>query len=133
MFPYGEVVTFEALDDGVEDAHGNPVGAYGAAVAVPGCAFDPGGTVESYGPGRDTVITSPRVFIPSGVSVFEETNFFVFGTDDEGTSQRVSVSPRDRVTVRGITYEVTGDPADWVNPFTGWAPGGVVSLERVSG
>jgi hypothetical protein len=129
MFPYGEAVTFEALADGAVDAHGNPVDSYGPPLVVQGCAFDPGGSVEQYTPGRDAVISSPRVFIPAGVSVFEETDLFVLG--DDGT--RIPVSPRDRVTVRGITYEVQGDPADWVNPFTGWAPGGVVNLERVAG
>jgi hypothetical protein len=113
LFPHGESVTFEALSVGAEDAHGNPVDSYGSPVIVAGCAFDPGGTVESFEPGRDVVITSPRVFIPS-----------------EST---VPVSSRDRVTVRGVLYEVDGDPAVWVNPFTGWNPGRAVPLERAAG
>ena len=117
-----------AFVEGATDAHGNPVESWGALVDVPGCAFDPGGTVESYTPGRDLVVSTPRVFIPGGVSVFEETDFFIFDGDT-----RVQVSPRDRVIVRGVTYEVRGDPANWVNPFTGWAPGGSVNLERVAG
>ena len=113
LFPFGESVSFEALTVGVEDDHGNPVELYGAPVVVDGCGFDPGGTVESFGPGRDVVVTSPRVFIPSEVSVV--------------------VAARDRVTVRGLVYQVQGDPAVPVNPFTGWAPGTVLNLERVAG
>jgi hypothetical protein len=111
-FPFGEAVTFEALSVSSVDAHGNPVESYGTPVTVSGCAFDPGGTVESFEPGRDVVTTSPRVFVPSGAG---------------------SVSSRDRVTVRGKLYAVQGDPAVFTNPFTGWTPATVVNLERVAG
>ena len=129
MFPFGETVTFEALSTSATDAHGNPVESFVDPVDVPGCGFDPGGTVETYTPGRDAVVSSPRLFIPSGVFVYEETNLFVL--DEFGS--RYGVNARDRVTVRGIRYEVQGDPADWINPFTGWSPGGVVNLSRVAG
>ena len=112
-FPFGESVSFEALSVGNVDAHGNPVESYGSPVVVPGCAFDPGGTVESFGPGRDVVVTSPRVFVPSSVAV--------------------PVAARDRVTVRGARFQVRGDPAVFTNPFTGWTPATVVNLERVAG
>lgn len=116
VFPHGETVVFERLVDGPADVFGNPTVVYAQPAAVAGCGFDPGGSVETYGPGRDVVVSSPRVFLPGGVTV-----------------TGLALSSRDRVTVRGLLYEVKGDPADWVNPFTGWAPGGVVELERVAG
>lgn len=30
------------------------------------------------------------------------------------------------------TYQVVGSPKDWQNPYTGWAPGTQVSLERIT-
>jgi hypothetical protein len=42
-------------------------------------------------------------------------------------------SARDRVTIRGKVFLVDGDPAVWVNPYTGSTPGVVVNLERVGG
>jgi hypothetical protein len=41
-----------------------------------------------------------------------------------------NVDPKDRMIVRGVTYEVVGEPADWRNPFTGSTPGIEVALER---
>lgn len=111
MFPFGEPVIFEASVLGSEDAHGNPTTSWAAPVTVEGCAFDPGGSVESVEPGRNAVVTNPRVFVPAGTVV----------------------GSRDRVTVRGLVFVVDGDPAVWRSPFTGWAPGVVVNLERVGG
>jgi hypothetical protein len=111
MFPFGESVTFEASVSGSDDVHGNPVETWAAAVVVEGCAFDPGGSVESVEPGRNAVVSNPRVFAP-------------FGT---------VVGARDRVTVRGLVFVVDGDPAQWRNPYTGSTPGVVVNLERVGG
>ncbi len=111
MFPYGESAVFEARVSGSEDSHGNPVASWGSPVTVDGCAFAPQGSVESFEPGRNAVVTSPTLYCPPGTSV----------------------SSRDRVTVRGLLYEVDGDPAVWRNPYTGWDPGVAVVLERVSG
>ena len=43
------------------------------------------------------------------------------------------ITPADRVIVRGVVYDVDGDTADWVNPFTGANPGMVIQTKRVSG
>lgn len=40
----------------------------------------------------------------------------------------VAVQPSWRALVRGDLYEVVGEPAQWVNPFTGWAPGTVIEV-----
>lgn len=111
MFSFGESVIFEAVVTGSEDAHGNPVETWGAPVTVEGCAFAPAGSIESVEPGRNPVVTSPTVFAPAGTAV----------------------SARDRVTVRGLLYQVDGDPAVWHNPYTGSDPGVAITLERVGG
>ena len=112
MFPFGETVQFKAYQEGAEDSHGNPVESWASPVPSDGWGFDPGGSVESYGPGRDMVVTSPRLF--------RQSRAFLPGR-------------RDRVIVRGREYAVDGDPADWRSPLTGWEPGIVVTLEVVSG
>lgn len=111
MFPFGESVTVQARVVGVEDSHGNPVESFADPVTVDGCAFDPGGSVETLGPGREQVVSRPRVFLPADTVI----------------------TARSLLTVRGLLYRVDGDPAVWVNPFTGWAPGTVATLERAAG
>ncbi len=111
MFPFGEPVVFEASSEASEDVYGNPIVSWGVPVTVEDCAFDPGGSVESVEPGRNAVVSNPRVFAPAGTVV----------------------KARDRVTARGKVFLVDGDPAEWLNPFTGWTPGVVVNLERAGG
>lgn len=44
------------------------------------------------------------------------------------------VDARDEFTVRGVRYMVDGDASGvWRSPFTGWSPGGTVTLKAVSG
>lgn len=111
MFPFGESVQIEAALSGIENAHGDLLEGFAQPVTVDGCAFDPGGSAESFGPGRDVVISQPRLFAPPGTVV----------------------TARSRVTVRGLLYVVQGEPAVWRSPFTGWEPGVAIPLERVEG
>jgi len=110
MFSNAEVISIQAWELGPNDAHGNPTEDFGLPFDVIG-AYDPGGSVETFGPGRDAVITSPRVFLPYGTPV----------------------TSRDRLTVRGLLFTAQGDPADWHNPHSGSNPGVIVALERVTG
>lgn len=112
MFAFGETVIFEPASSGSEDAHGNPVESFGAGVPVDGWGFDPGGSVESYGPGRNATVTTP--------TLFRQATDFIPGR-------------RDRCVVRGKTYQVDGEPAVWRSPLTGWEPGISVKLEVVDG
>lgn len=105
-----EFVQREPFIPGAEDAHGNPIEAWGPPVGVGVFGFDPGGSVEPVIPGHDRVITEPALYAPEGV---------VFGS-------------RDRVTARGLLYEVEGDTAVWRHP-NGLRPGNVVNLKRVEG
>lgn len=54
-------------------------------------------------------------------------------------TDRVLIHPAGMATVpsndparKTNTYQVVGPAKDWQNPFTGWAPGTQVSLERIT-
>lgn len=81
------------------------------ALEIPGFAFNPGGSNEVAADGRTIITTSPTAYGPIGADV----------------------KAGDRLVVRGVTYNVDGNPAEWVNPFTGWAAGVAVPLELVEG
>lgn len=78
---------------------------------IEGCGFNPGGSSEPVQNSRNAVITKPEVYAPADADVLSG----------------------DRLVVRGVTYEVAGNPAAWVSPFTGWAPGLVIALDLVEG
>ena len=80
------------------------------STVVPGCQVDPGTSTEVLD-GRDAVVSTITVYMPPGTAV----------------------TCLDRLTVRGGTYEVVGDPATWVTPRTGAVKGLVVSAKRVTG
>ena len=100
------VATFQA---GATDAHGNPAEAWGAPQQVGVYAFDPGATSEPR-EGQDRVIVEPTVYVP----------------------QTVTFGARDRVTARGLLYEVEGVTREWRHPRLGRI-GNVASLRRVEG
>jgi hypothetical protein len=114
MFAYGEVITRLRGIPKLDPYSGEPTDIDWTtpdSLNIPGCGFDPGGSVEPLEQGRQAVVTTPRVFAPAGVDV----------------------AAHDRVVVRGRTWQVKGDPADWRHPMTGWAPGLVIELEEVAG
>lgn len=96
---------------GAEDAYGNPAEMWGAPVTVGVFAFNPGTTGEPFLPGHDRVVTQPAIYAPSG------TVFY----------------PRDRVIVRGVTYEVDGVTLDYRNPYDSSMDGVQVNLKEVQG
>lgn len=92
------------------DAHGNIVDGWAAGASVGIYGFDPGGSTEPLLPGQDRVVTTPTLYMPASVT---------FGA-------------RDRVTVRGLLYEVDGETAVWRSP-SGSQRGNVATLRRVTG
>jgi hypothetical protein len=106
-----EYVSHAAFVEGESDAHGNPVESWGDAVSVGVYAFDPGATSEPREPGRDRVDTSPTLYLPSTV---------VFGA-------------RDRVTARGVLYEVEGVTRQFVHPTDADRAANVATLRAVIG
>lgn len=107
-FPLGAQITLVTRAKSGTDSYGNDV--YGETTTTVVGAFAPGGSSELI-QGQDTVITQPTVYLPAGTDV-------------------TSV---DEVEVNGLRYLVDGEPNAWVSPFTGWAPGVEVRLERVTG
>lgn len=112
MLPHGdEVIVLRAFTEADRYGNDTPAGWQQVACYL-GVAFDPGGSVEVTVDGRQGVVTTPRLL---------------------GLPTDANVTAADRVKVRGVTYEIVGDPAQWRNPFTGWSPGVAVNLKRVEG
>jgi hypothetical protein len=114
MFPFGETVVRQRATSVTDPYSGEATGASWDApstLTIPGCGFNPGQSSEPVQDARNAVITRPEVYAPSGADILAG----------------------DRLVVRGETFDVDGDPADWRSPFTGWRPGLVVPLKRVEG
>ena len=114
MFPHGETATrlraFRTLDPySGEESEPDWDAAY--ELDIPGVGFNPGSSNEPTEVGRNAVITQPEVYAPTDADILAG----------------------DRLRIRGLVFDVEGDPADWRSPFTGWAPGLVVKLKRVEG
>jgi hypothetical protein len=73
-------------------------------------AFAPEGSTELV-QGEDVTLTHPTLYLTDGAPVPAAT---------------------DQVTVRGERYDVDGEPQEFHNPFTGYAPGAVVKLLKVT-
>jgi len=83
-----------------------------AAAVATAAVFAPGGSTELT-QGGDTVTTQPTLY---------------------GLDATLGVSAFDKFIVNGQPYEGDGDPQDgYQSPFTGWAPGVVVKLKKVTG
>lgn len=108
-FPNGvTVILHTRLVDGADEY--NNTTRVDADVPFERCATWAGPSVESP-QGATTVITDRTVVLPHGTAV----------------------APTDQITVLGERYRVEGKPKDDVSPFSGWAPGVVVELVRVTG
>lgn len=109
-FPFGETVTLVHRSVTGQDVDGNDLYS-NVETTVGGTGWDPGTSTENV-QGGDLVIQLPRFFLPSGTVV----------------------SPLDAIRrANGRTYEVVGEPGDYRNPMTGWEPGVVVNVRRVTG
>jgi head-tail adaptor len=93
------------------DGYGDEVFVYDDEDAVAEwCAFEPAGTTETLD-GRTAVTQTPRLYLQTGSAI----------------------TAHARVTVRGDEFEVDGEPARWIDPFSGGSIGVVASLKRVAG
>lgn len=113
MFAYGETV--QVLTAGTTtDPYSNestPDWSTPTSVDVPGVAVEPRPSGEPLQDARNQVVSGLTLYMPPGTTI----------------------TPRNRVRVRGVTYDVLGEPAVWRSPFTGWEPGIVVQVERSEG
>jgi hypothetical protein len=111
MFNFPE--DFTLLSRGVtgSDADGNDV--YGTAETPATGAFAPEGSTELI-QGQDTVISNLTIYLSPDSPVPVATD-------------------KVRRELTGETFDIDGQPAVFVNPFTGDQPGAVLRLERVTG
>lgn len=105
----GETVTIVREVPGGEDLMGNPVSST-VDIAVPGCAFAPGGSAEAVATFGARTDTDGTVYAPTG-TVF---------------------LPSDKVRVRGVLYTVDGNSEQWTSPYTLSGAGVVVNVKRAS-
>jgi hypothetical protein len=91
------------------DSYGNDV--YSPVESPIYGAFAPQGSTELV-QGRETVLTHDTVYLEVGTAV---------------------PKPTDQVRRAGVLYDIDGTPRTYQNPFTGFVPGPVLSLLRVTG
>ena len=114
VFAYSETITrlrAPLVADAYSAASTRRDWAGASSVALEGFALDPGGSSEASTVNREQITTSPTLIGPYGADVLAS----------------------DRVTIRGVTWEVVGNRADYLNPFTGWQAGSTWPLRRVEG
>jgi hypothetical protein len=105
-FPFGQTVTVHryALDRLGDRAETEHH-------TVAGCGFAPRVSTENTDRAEQVTATA-ELYTPTGADI----------------------GPQDVIELAdGSRWEVTGDPQRWVNPLTGWHPGGVVLLTKVTG
>ena len=111
-FPFGETVTHlspTVTIDGYGDEHldwSNPT-----ITVIPNVAVALSTSDEDTRPERDLVESDYTLFLPPGTNVGSGEKFIV----------------------RGDECEVVGVPFDWRHPMTGWRPGVVARVRRISG
>lgn len=108
----GEPVTRVRREQTGIDRYGNPEYGDVQTVLPERAGFAPGGTSEPVEVGREPVITTPKLYF---------------------LRQYPDLRRDDRVIVRGRTYLVDGDQADWIDPFGSIVGGAVVELEAAEG
>lgn len=109
--PRGETVSILPYIPGARDAHGNATAGFGVPVPYDGCAVAPINSTEPNEPGRNAVITGYTVYGPTGMVI----------------------TPRDHAVIRGIEYQIDGEPGVWKNPYTGESPGNQFAVKRIEG
>lgn len=114
VFRFGQTVVLHTRTKSGVDGDGNDVFSNTAATFtnVPVWPSDGNGNSSNERlQGRDTVISGYSIFLPAGTDV-----------------QAV-----DYVEVNGGTFEVSGLPGIYLNPFTGTNPGVLVNVTKVTG
>lgn len=109
-FANGETVTV-IPGPPAADQYGDPLPITRVGGDIPGCAVAPRYSTEPTARGRQGVIVGMSIYAPAGSDILST----------------------DLLRVRGDVYVVEGEPAEWVSPFTGWAPGMEVAVKRAVG
>lgn len=113
-FSYGEPITVTTVTQSGTDDYGDPV-TTSTSITRNG-AFAPAIGYESTN-GQDQVVSQPQALF----------------TGQAAVDVAAVISSTSSLTVRGLVYQVDGDPGDWRSPFTGWHAGLAVPLKRTAG
>lgn len=98
------------------DANGDPIAGTTTTTAIAGAFVAPRSSSDNDDVGRVGVIVGLTLFVPYGTSLTTADKVLVAeGNTNDGT------------------YEIEGQPADWLHPWTGWTPGQSVALKRAAG
>lgn len=108
----GEPVTRRRQQQTGTDRYGNPEYSTVDTVLTERAAFDPGGSREPVEVGREQTVTTPKLYFRKA---------------------RPDLIDDDQVLVRGVVYDIKGDPADWQSPYGSTNGGLVVELKVVNG
>lgn len=113
MFPHGETVTVLAAGEVADPYSGETSADWSnpTETEVTDVAVEPRPSSEPTQDARNAVVSGFTLYMPAGAAI----------------------TAQNRVIVRGDTYDVLGDPADWRSPFSGWNPGIVVQCGRTEG
>jgi hypothetical protein len=110
MFAFGETVTV-VPGPVAFDQYGDPVNPTRTGGNITGCAVAPRYSTEPTARGQQGVIVGLSVYAPAGSDILST----------------------DLLTVRGNLYQVEGEPAEWINPYTGHNFGIEVAVKRAVG
>lgn len=117
-FAHGETVEVLSAGTTVDPYSGEPSESWAAEdvteVVVDGVGVEPRPTSR----GDAEPVQDARNAVSSGFTLY---------------LPEMPLTSRERVRVRGVVYNVLGEPSVWRNPFTGWAPGIVVQVDRTEG
>lgn len=109
----GEAVTVLTAGTTLDPYSNEPTADWDHPTAVPvtGVAVEPRPSSEPVQDARNAVTSGFTLYFPPGTPV----------------------TAADRVQVRGQVYDVLGEPAVWVNPYTGWVAGTVAQVTHTEG
>lgn len=107
----GEAVDVLTAGTSTDPYSGQPVESWGTAtsVTVGGVLVEPRPSGEPQQVARNAVTSGFTLYFPAATAL----------------------TAQNRVRVRGVVYDVLGDPADW--RLGAWRPGLVVQVERTAG
>jgi hypothetical protein len=108
----GEPVTRRRQQQTGVDRYDNPVYELVDTVLVERAGFDPGGSREPVEVGREQTITTPKLYF---------------------RRQYPDLIDTDQVIVRGVVFDIEGNPPDWKSPYGSAVGGLVVELKRAEG
>lgn len=115
LFPHGETVEVITAGQVVDPYSGEPTAESWepddvTEVVVSGVGVEPRPSSEPVEDARNSTTSGFTLYLPE-----------------------MPLTSKQRIRVRGVVYNVLGEPSRWVNPFTGWAPGLVVQVDRTEG